>query len=202
MGGCVWVCVVVGGGALLVEGAGELLDGVAELLLLVGELEEGVAVVVTGAAWVVTWVVAWVVAALWWAFFLWCTFFLWCCLALWCVVVVLVVSAARCCLDLCVVVEPEPPQPAMATAATTVATSARFIAPLRSLEDVDSGAGMLAQMLGRSHGSGGRRLAAITLTTTARRLADKTGNMTTIWPGLLEGAFAPLWKLLTCTCTS
>lgn len=184
-------CVVVGGGLLLLVGAGELLEGVgvAELLLVLGALVVGVAVVVTGAAWVVAWVVAAVVAVLC-AFFLWCTFFLWCALALalWCVAVVLVVSAARCCLALWLL--DEPPHPAIATAAATVITSARFIAPLRSLEDVDSGAAILAQMLRRSLGSARRRLAAITCSMTARRLAAKTGNMTTIWPGLLEGAFA------------
>lgn len=62
--------------------------------------------------------------------------------------------------------------------------------PPWSLEDVDSGAGMLAQMLRPSDEAGWRCLAAVTYTVTARRLADKTGNMTTIWPGLLEGAFA------------
>lgn len=139
---------VDGGGLLLLVGAGALLDGAAEV---VGALVVGVAVVVTGAAWVVAGAAACVVAALW-AFFLWCTFFLWCIFFLWCVVVVLVVSAARCCLALCVVVD-EPPQPAMATARATVNTSARFIAPLRSLEDVDSGWAMLAQMLRRSVGS-------------------------------------------------
>jgi hypothetical protein len=118
--------VVDGGGLLLLVGAGELFDGVAELLLVLGELVVGVAVVVTGAAWVVAWVVAACVVVLW-AFFLWCTFCLWCALALWCVVAVLVVSAARCCLDLWLL--DEPPHPAIATAAATVNTSARFIAP-------------------------------------------------------------------------
>jgi hypothetical protein len=160
----------------------------------------GVAVVV-GAACVVAGAAAWVTAVVWVFFFLWWTaFFLWCCLALWCVVVVvLVVSAARCCLDLWLPLD-EPPHPPTAMAAATIVTSARFIAPLRSLEDVDSGAGMLAQMLGRSPRSGRRSTCPCQRQSAGRRLAFKTGNMHGIWAGLLEsGSAQPRSTLVTWT---
>jgi hypothetical protein len=185
--------VVEGGGLLLLVGAGALLyDDEGELLLLLllllGELVDGVAVVVTGAACVVAEVVTgW--AAVVWVFFLWWTFFLWCFLAfLWCVVVVLVVSAARCCLDLWVL--DDPPQPATATAAATVITSTRFIAPLRSREDVDSGAAIVAQIFRRFARCVARSSSPATCRRTARRIAAKSGNINTIWSGLLEGALA------------
>ena len=176
---------LVGAGALLYDEEGELL---LLLLLLLGELVDGVAVVVTGAAWVVAEVVTgW--AAIVWVFFLWWTFFLWCFLAfLWCVVVVLVVSAARCCLDLWVV--DDPPQPATATAAATVITSTRFIAPLRSREDVDSGAAIVAQIFRRFARCIAPPPWPATCRRTARQIAAKSGNMNTIWSGLLEGALA------------
>ncbi len=144
------------------------------------------------------------VVAVLWAFFLWCTFFLWCCfLALWCVTVVLVVSAARCCLDLCVLVFDEPPHPAIATAAATVNTSARFIAPLRSLEDVDSGPAMLAQMLRRSLGSVRRPSTGHHpqngRTTPCRQKRQHDYHLAGVARGRLR---RPRWKLLTCTCIS
>jgi hypothetical protein len=108
------------------------------------------------------------------------------------------VSAARCCLDLWVL--DEPPQPAMATAAATVITSTRFIAPLRSREDVDSGAAIVAQIFRATC----RFVCSFNplhlQAWVRRRLASKTGNMHVTWAELLEGACAdPLSKPLICT---